>query len=88
VLLISREFIINGLRSIAAAEGVVISASSGGKIKTIFQMFSVGFLIIHYPTIGIPCHEVGVILLWISTAISLWSGYNYVAAYYLALPDK
>ncbi|MCS5547266.1 MAG: CDP-diacylglycerol--glycerol-3-phosphate 3-phosphatidyltransferase [SAR324 cluster bacterium] len=88
VLLISREFIINGLRSIAAAEGVVISASSGGKIKTISQMFAVGFLIIHYPTIGIPCHEVGVILLWISTAISLWSGYNYVAAYYLALPDK
>ena len=88
VFLISREFIINGLRSIAAAEGVVISASSGGKIKTISQMLAVGFLIIHYPTIGIPCHEVGVILLWISTAISLWSGYNYVASYYLSLPDK
>ena len=88
VLLISREFIINGLRSIAAAEGVVISASSGGKIKTISQMFAVGFLIIHYPTVGIPCHEVGVILLWISTAISFWSGYNYVAAYFLALPSK
>jgi len=48
----------------------------------------VGFLIIHYPTVGIPCHEVGVILLWISTAISFWSGYNYVAAYFLALPGK
>ena len=76
VILISREFIISGLRSIAAAEGVVISASSGGKLKTIFQMFAVGFLIIHYPTFSIPCHEVGIILLWISIAVSLWSGFN------------
>ncbi len=85
VLLISREFIINGLRAIAAAEGTVISASSGGKIKTISQMFAVGFLIIHYPTIGIPCHEVGIILLWISTFISIWSGYHYMMAYYRML---
>jgi len=88
VILISREFIISGLRSIAAAEGVVISASSGGKLKTIFQMFAVGFLIIHYPTFSIPCHEVGIILLWISIAVSLWSGFNYVVAYFRASPGK
>ena len=88
VILISREFIISGLRSIAAAEGVVISASSGGKLKTIFQMFAVGFLIIHYSTIGIPCHEVGIILLWISTAISLWSGFNYIVAYFRGSSKK
>ena len=84
VILISREFIITGLRSIAAAEGKVISASSGGKLKTISQMFAVGFLIIHFPTIGIPTHEVGIVILWASTAISLWSGYHYVVAYFQA----
>ena len=88
VIMISREFIISGLRSIAATEGVVISSSSGGKLKTIFQMFAVGFLIIHYPTIGIPCHEVGIILLWISTAVSLWSGFYYVVAYFRAPSEK
>ena len=82
VILISREFIITGLRSIAAIEGKIISANSGGKIKTISQMFAVGFLIIHYPTLGIPTHEVGIIILWVSTAISLWSGYNYVVSYF------
>ena len=82
VILISREFIISGLRSIAALEGKIISANSGGKIKTISQMFSVGFLIIHYPSFGIPTHEVGILILWVSTAISLWSGYNYIASYY------
>ena len=81
VIMISREFIISGLRSIAVTGGIVIPASSGGKLKTIFQMFAIGFLIIHYPTIGIPCHDIGIILLWISTIISLWSGFNYVMAY-------
>lgn len=88
VILISREFIINALRSIAATEGIIISASSGGKLKTISQMFAVGFLIIHFQTIGIPTHDVGIILLWVSAAISLWSGYNYVAGYFQALSDK
>jgi len=83
VVLISREFIITGLRSIAAAEGKLISASSEGKIKTISQMFAVGFLIIHYPTIGIPTHEVGIIILWASTLISVWSGYNYIVSYFI-----
>ena len=54
VILISRELVINGLRSIAAAEGVVIAASSEGKSKTILQMIAVGFLIIHYKTISLP----------------------------------
>ena len=88
VILISREFIVNGLRSIAAAEGKVISASSGGKLKTISQMFAVGFLIIHYPTVGIPTHEVGIVILWASTVISLWSGYNYVVAFFRGSSEK
>lgn len=88
VIIISREFIITGLRSIAATEGRVISADSGGKLKTISQMFAVGFLIIHYPTIGIPTHEVGIIILWFSTIISLWSGYSYIDAYFFQKNDK
>ena len=86
IILIARELIINGLRSIAAAEGVVIAASSGGKSKTITQMVAVGFLIIHYNTIGLPCHEIGIIMLWIATLISLWSGYKYIVSYFQNLP--
>ena len=78
IILIARELIINGLRSIAAAEGKVIAASSGGKSKTITQMVAVGFLIIHYNTIGLPCHEIGIMMLWVATGISLWSGYKYI----------
>ena len=87
VILIARELIINGLRSIAAAEGEVIAASSGGKSKTITQMVAVGFLIIHYNTIGLPCHEIGIMVLWVATGISVWSGYNYIVSYFQNLPN-
>ena len=86
VILIARELIVNGLRSIAATEGVVISASSGGKSKTITQMFAVGFLIIHFKVIGLPCHEIGIMMLWVATGISLWSGYKYIISYFQNLP--
>ena len=86
-ILITREFAITGLRAVAAAEGRVIEASTGGKSKTISQMFAVGFLIIHYPTFGIPSHEIGLGLLWLATGISVWSGVHYFRAYYSSLPD-
>ena len=62
-LILMRELSITGLRAVAAAEGRVISANSGGKLKTFSQMFAVGFLMIHYPTLWLPCHEIGIILL-------------------------
>ena len=86
-ILITREFAITGLRAVAAAEGRVIAASTGGKYKTISQMLAVGFLIIHYPTLGIPTHETGIVLLWLATGISIWSGFHYFRAYYSTLPD-
>ena len=86
-ILITREFAVTGLRAVAASEGRVIAANSGGKYKTLSQMFAVGFLIIHYPTFGIPTHETGIILLWLATGISLWSGVHYFRAYYSPLPD-
>ena len=41
VLIIGREFLVSGLRSIAAAEGFTIQASEIGKLKTVIQIVSV-----------------------------------------------
>ena len=41
VLVIGREFLVSGLRSIAAAEGFTIEASEIGKLKTVLQIVSV-----------------------------------------------
>lgn len=41
VLIIGREFLVSGLRSIAASEGYTIDASEIGKLKTVIQIVSV-----------------------------------------------
>jgi CDP-diacylglycerol--glycerol-3-phosphate 3-phosphatidyltransferase len=46
VVIVGREFAVTGLRSIAATEGVVISASKMGKFKMVAQVVTVGLLIL------------------------------------------
>src|ERR1700689_2372001 len=49
VILIGREISVTGLRSIAASEGVVISAGQEGKTKTALQMIGIVALVLGYP---------------------------------------
>lgn len=77
VVLESRELTIGGLRQMAVSEGMVIPAGSLGKFKTAYQSTAIGFLLWHYPTIGIDAHSVGILLLWVSIAFSLASAAEY-----------
>ena len=48
IVIIGRELIINGLRTIAMSEGIVIAASQGGKWKTALQLAGIAGLVVHY----------------------------------------
>src|SRR6185503_20635782 len=48
VVIVAREFLISGLRTIAASEGLLISASQGGKWKTSLQLTGIICLMLHY----------------------------------------
>jgi len=84
VVLIARDLAVNGLRSIASAQGLVISASEGGKIKTALQLVAIMMLLIHfsYPllVVGIDFdyHIAGKWLLYVSMVMSLYSGGEYM----------
>jgi len=54
VIIVGREFAVTGLRSIAATEGVVISASRMGKFKMVAQVVTVGLLILSLSPSGGP----------------------------------
>src|SRR5699024_5735345 len=47
IVIISREFAITGFRLVASGEGVVLAASSMGKLKTVSQILSVILLMLN-----------------------------------------
>jgi len=81
VLTFFREFSVTGLRAMASAEGVIMPASELGKWKTGFQIAALTALLIHHPLLGFPTHAIGLALLAIATALSIWSGVAYFAAF-------
>ncbi len=84
ILLICREIAITGLRALASAEGVIIPASRSAKWKTATQMVAIPFIMARNLW-GIPLLHVGMGLLYVSLAISLWSAKDYIVDFFRAI---
>ena len=81
-LIIIRDFIVDGIRTIATSEGMIIDASKLGKRKTLCQIFAISALIIHYPFIGADAHIVGMVILYIALWLTIHSGLDYLLMFY------
>ncbi len=77
VLIVGRELAVTGLRSIASSEGVTLGAEELGKYKTIFQIFALTGLLIHYRYAFVDFHLGGTYFLWIALVLGLWSAVDY-----------
>lgn len=82
VVIVGRELAVTGLRGIASSQGHVVAATWSGKLKTVAQNVAIVALLFHHRTLGLPAHEIGMTLLAIATALTLWSGYTYFADYF------
>ena len=82
VLIVGREVAVTGLRGIASLEGLAIAASKWGKAKMIFQTIALIGLILHYEYLGINFHSLGMLILWVALAITIWSGVDYFIKFY------
>lgn len=76
-IIIIRDFVVDGMRSIASSEGVVIDASNLGKQKTLCQIFALTALMIHFPIFGVDAHAVGIAVLYVALFLTLYSGADY-----------
>lgn len=76
-IIIGRELAITGLRNILAGRGEDISASRWGKWKTGFQIGASIPLLLHYPYFGIDFHALGILVLWVAVALTIWSAIDY-----------
>jgi len=68
-IIIGREFFVTGLRTIAAAEGVIIAASKLGKLKTVSQILAITVTLLNLPF--------GKYLMYLAVIFTLWSGFDY-----------
>jgi len=84
IIILTREILISGLREFLADVQVKIPVSSLAKSKTFIQMFSIAILltgetgnkIINFEDYN--AQTVGIILLWLSAFLTLYTGYDYV----------
>jgi len=82
-IIIMRDLLVDGLRSIASADGLVIDASRLGKQKTLCQIVAVSALLIHYDTVfGLNAHAVGMAVLYLALVLTVWSGADYFLKFY------
>jgi len=87
-IIIVRELFITGLRTVAVAEGIDVSASWAGKVKTVAQMIAIGFLIMHWSLENYVGFEVNNALLWISVLLTIYSGAEYIYGFTKAIKEK
>ena len=79
VVIVGRELLITGLRTIGAAQGLIIAATPFGKTKTISQMLAVGLLMLErpYPALSV----VAGVAVAIAVLFTVFSGVDYLWRY-------
>src|SRR6202166_3305300 len=89
VVIIGREFLINGLRSIAASEGFTIQASDLGKLKTVIQIVSVVSAILahhwfqwQFGWLIIPVKWTAVTAIYFTVGVSTISAIDYFVGFW------
>ncbi|GAW91543.1 CDP-diacylglycerol--glycerol-3-phosphate 3-phosphatidyltransferase [Calderihabitans maritimus] len=77
VVIIGREFAVSGLRAVAAGEGVVVSASIWGKLKTLTQIIAIVAILIHDFPFNLINFPIGQVALYVAVIFTLFSGIEY-----------
>ncbi len=92
LITLCREFLITGMRMVAATKGVVVAADSHGKTKTVTQLIALGFFMAApmvsrdgasffgwdgLQSAGI-IDRVGIAVFIAGTVLSVWSGCRYI----------
>ena len=96
VVIIGREFLVSGLRSIAASEGFTIEASELGKFKMLVQIISVVAVILAhrwrewhlFSFYILPVYWIAVLAIWYMVLLSLVSAVDYFIAFWSKIDRK
>ena len=84
IIILTREILISGLREFLAKLSISMPVTSMSKLKTFIQMLSIAILLtgdfgnklINFQDYN--AQTIGIILLWLSAALTLFTGYDYM----------
>ena len=84
IIILTREILVSGLREFLAKEQIKLPVSNLSKMKTFLQMFAIAILltgetgnkIVNFQDYN--AQTIGIILLWLSAFITLYTGYEYL----------
>jgi CDP-diacylglycerol--glycerol-3-phosphate 3-phosphatidyltransferase len=89
VIIVGREFLISGLRSIASSEGFTIEASDLGKLKTVTQIVCVVSAILahhwsqwEFGVVIVPVNWIAVAAIYFTLAVSIISAVDYFVGFW------
>ena len=96
LLIVTREFMVSALRLVVAGKGTVVPAGFAGKLKTAFTMIALITAMVYWsfrldfnafglslPDMVYTAAEVLLqILFWIAAVLTVWSGAEYLKAYW------
>jgi CDP-diacylglycerol--glycerol-3-phosphate 3-phosphatidyltransferase len=85
IVIVGREISVTGLRGIAVSQGMVISASTLGKYKTVFEVASIAFFILNGSFFSIELQQVGMGLLWVAMGLAVISGIDYFKKFFISV---
>jgi CDP-diacylglycerol---glycerol-3-phosphate 3-phosphatidyltransferase len=95
VLIVGREFLISGLRSIAASEGFTIEASELGKLKMVVQIVSVVSAILalrwdvwDFGFFVMPVRLIAIMAIWFMVAVSIISAVDYFVGFWKKIDKR
>jgi CDP-diacylglycerol--glycerol-3-phosphate 3-phosphatidyltransferase len=86
ILIISREFAVSGLRSIAAAEGYTIKAGDVGKWKMVFQVVGVALVMMSIRWSGL--RPFAMLAMWAVVVFGVWSAADYLRKFWRKVDDS
>ena len=82
IIILAREFLVAGMRTVAASEGIVIAAAMSGKTKTVLQMIAVPLLMLGLALQNMQYGKyvaiLGQVFLWASLIMTVYSGIEYI----------
>ena len=76
-IILAREFMVTGLRTVAASKGVVMAAGVSGKVKTVLQFVMIAVYLFNYP-FTIMNVQLKPLLVWLVVIVTVASGMEYL----------